>query len=362
ILGKGVDISFYNKSHLPIGIIIGLLMGFSLLLRWKTTNKKDLFNNSKYSFSITILISLIIIIFGNVTSIMLVLFTLSTVFSLVLNTEYLYKALKRNFLHTGAFIAHIGIAVFLLGVIATGGFTIKKTADLPQGKTVNVLGYNMLFTGYQPFENNTKYAFNIEIETDDVKSLAKPVMYIAEFNNSLMREPDILNFITKDFYIEPLGYEEGNTSNNGTIVLQKNVPFEFEGKKITFTGFNFPQDAMQKMSEGNEFTIGATFEVVSNETLYKGEAYMKSKGNDKEFISVAFEQADLHIELTNLDAGGTVAVKINKISAPSSVIVQATPTLSVEVSVKPFINLVWLGVILMVIGFTIAAFKRIGEE
>ena len=361
ILGKGVDISFYNKSHLPIGIIIGILMGFSLLLRWKTTEKKDLFNNAKYSVIATIVLSAIIIILGNISDFMLALFTLTTIFSLVLNSEYLFKALKRNFLHTGAFIAHLGIAVFMLGVIATGGFTVKKTADLPQGETVNVLGYNLLFTGYEPIENNTKYAFNVEIGSAEDKTVAKPVMYIAEFNNSLMREPDILNFLTKDFYLEPLGYEEGNSSNNGAILLKKNEPFEFEGKKITFTGFNFPQDAMQKMSEGSEFTIGAVFTVVSNGIISQGEGYMRSKGGVKEFIPVDLKDADLRIEMTNLDAGGTVSVKLSKMSDPNPMMFKAAPTLSVEVSIKPFIIFVWLGVILMVIGFTIAALKRIRE-
>ena len=35
-------------------------------------------------------------------------------------------------------------------------------------------------------------------------------MFIAEFNNSLMREPDILVGFTKDFYVEPVSYSEGN--------------------------------------------------------------------------------------------------------------------------------------------------------
>jgi len=362
IFGKGVDISFYNKSHLPIAIIVGILMGFSLLLRWKTTDKKDLFDNAKYSLIATFVLSVIVILLGKVYNFMTALFTVTTIFALVLNAEFLFKTFKRNLLHAGAFVAHIGIAVFMLGVIATGSFTIKKSVDLPQNETVNVLGYNLVFTGYEPIENNTKYAFNVEIASGENKTVAKPVMYIAEFNNSLMREPDILNFITKDFYLEPLGYNEGNSAGNGAVLLKKNEPFEYEGRKITFTGFNFPNDAMQKMSEGSEFTIGAVFTVVYNGIISQGEALMRSKGGEKDFIPVDLKDADLRIEMTNLDASGTVSVKLSKLSDPNPMFFEASPTLSVEVSIKPFINLVWLGVILMVIGFIIAALKRVKQD
>ncbi len=362
IFGKGVDISFYNKSHLPIGIIIGILMGFSLLLKWKTTDKKEIFNNAKYSLIITVLLSAFVIFLGEINNLMLAIFTVTTVFSIVLNGEYLFKTFGKNLIHSGAFIAHIGIAIFMLGVIATGGFTSKKSIDLPQGEAVDVFGYKLTFTGYEPIENNKKYAFNVEIDRNGNKTIAKPVMYIAEFNNSLMREPDILNLITKDFYVEPVNYDEGNSSPNGTVTIKKNEPIEFEGRKITFTGFNFPKDAMQSMSEGKEFTIGAVFTIMYNNGIYQGEAYMRSKDGNRDFIPVDFNDADLRIELTNLDASGTIQAKLSKISDPTtSPFFKAAPTFSVEVSIKPFINLVWLGVILMVVGFIIAAVKRTKE-
>ncbi|HSD64058.1 MAG TPA: hypothetical protein VLB50_09675, partial [Ignavibacteriaceae bacterium] len=41
-----------------------------------------------------------------------------------------------------------------------------------------------------------------------------PVMFISEFNNSLMREPDILPGIGKDIYISPLGYDEDGNAQS----------------------------------------------------------------------------------------------------------------------------------------------------
>lgn len=363
IFGKGVEISFYNKSHLPLGIIIGVLMGFSLLLKWKSTTKSEIINSLKLPLVGTLIVSSLIFIVGSIPNIMLGIFTVTSVFALLLNLEYVVKVITKRVDLIGAYIAHIGIAVFMLGVIATAGFTEKKTVDLIQGETVNILGQNLTFTGYEPIENNTKYAFNIEVGDGNNKSIAKPVMYIADFNNSLMREPDILNLITKDYYIEPIGYNEDQSNQAGDVItIKKGEEYNYGNSKILFTGFNFPQDAMQSMSDGKGFQIGAKFIVVTNGSTDTVEALMKSEGNDRKFISAEVANADLRIELVNLDASGIVNVKFEKLSDPNPIFNKIPPSLSVEVSTKPFIILVWLGVLFMVLGFIVAVIRRTKES
>lgn len=363
IFGKGVEISFYNKSHLPLGIIVGTLMGFSLLLRWKSTTKEEILSSMKFPLIGTIIISIVIFVLGGISNIMLSVFTVTSVFALALNLQYVFKVITKRVDLIGAYIAHIGIAVFMLGVIATSGFTDKKQVDLIQGETVNILGQDLTFTGYEPIENNSKYAFNIKVGNGDDKSIAKPVMYIAEFNNSLMREPDILNLVTKDYYIEPLGYNEDQSNTAGNeVIIKKGEEYNFDKSKIIFTGFNFPQDAMQAMSDGKGFQIGAKFIVVTDGKTDSVEAFMKSEGSERKFIPAEVPNADLRIELINLDASGTVSVKFAKLSDPNLVFKKNPPSLSVEVSTKPFIILVWLGVLFMVIGFIVAVIRRTKES
>ena len=284
-------------------------------------------------------------------------------FALVINLEFVIIKIKKNVIFIGSYIAHIGIALFMLGVIATGGFTQKQQVDLVEGESTKVLGYDLTFTGYEPIENNTKYAFNIEIKKGDNITKAKPVMYIAEFNNSLMREPDILNLITKDFYIEPLGYndEQGNTTGS-EITIKKGETQKFENNEITFTGFNFPEDAMKSMSAGTGFQIGALFNVSYNGKTETVETIMKSVGGKKDFLPVDIKDADLRIEMTNLDASGVVNVKFSKLSDPNPMFFKTPPSLSIEASTKPFIMLVWFGVVFMVLGFILATIKRTKES
>jgi len=85
-------------------------------------------------------------------------------------------------------------------------------------------------------------------------------MYISEFNNGLMREPAILNLWTKDFYVSPIGYDEGTktTHNHGQESnLEKGNSTELNGAKISFDRFDMPAETMQAMQEGKDFQMGA---------------------------------------------------------------------------------------------------------
>ena len=46
LFGQSVDTFFYNEMNIPIAIIIGFLNGLSLLIKWKHTNKQDVFRKS----------------------------------------------------------------------------------------------------------------------------------------------------------------------------------------------------------------------------------------------------------------------------------------------------------------------------
>jgi cytochrome c-type biogenesis protein CcmF len=365
IFGTSVEISFYNELNLPIAIIIGLLNGFSLLLKWKQTGGKDLLKNSKITIAATLISTLLIVLIGGVYDIMLVILTIATAFSLFVNLEIAFKILRGRKTFLGAYISHIGIALFLLGVVATGGYTKDKQLDLVKGDKVNLFGYDLTFLGYKPIDNGKKYAFEIEIIEGGRSSIVSPVMYIAEFNNSLMREPDILNQLTKDLYISPIGFEEGNNTHasENHVSLTKGETKRFNGVNITFVEFNFPPKAMAAMQAGKDFYIGAVMEVEFNGTIIRVEPKMQNSGGVKEYVGVEIKEANIKIDMENLDAGGKVDLHVSNLKeAEQKSDSENKETLTIEASVKPFINLVWAGVLVMVFGFIISIVRRTRES
>ena len=369
IFGSAVEISFYNEMTLPIAILMGLLNGVSLLLNWKKTKEKTLIDGIKIPFAITFIITVTTLFIGRFTDIMAIIFLFSAYFTLVTNSYIAFKIIKGNASFVGGYIAHIGFALFMLGVIASGWFSQENQMELIKGETKEALGYNITFTGYHPIENGNKFAFDIEIEKDGSKNYLAPVMYVSDFNQSLTRDPDILNLITKDLYISPISYEEAKTSSAGghqhETVLQKGIPFEFHESEITFTKFNFPKDAMNAMQSGADFFIGAILKITHNGKTYSAEPRMKSSGGIKTYKHVTIEEANLKIEMLNLDASGKINVIITELSSDdkSNKIPQITKgaSLWVDVSIKPFMNLIWIGTLTIVLGFLIAMLRR-GKE
>lgn len=369
IFGTAVEISYYNEMTLPIAILMALLNGLSLLLNWKKTSEKSLIDGLKIPLLVTLVVTILTAVLGGFTDIMAIIFLFSAFFTLIVNASVAFKIVKGNISYVGGYITHIGFALFMIGVIASGWFTKETQVELIEGETKSALGYDFTFTGYTPIEDGKKFTFNINVQKDGFEDAVAPVMYVSQFNNSLMRDPDILNFLTKDLYVSPVSYEEAkmgsSDSHEHQTSLTKGEPFEFHGSQITFTKFNFPKDAMNAMQSGADFFIGAVIEVIQNGKTYTVEPKMKSSGGEKNYEDVLVEGTNLKIALKNLEASGKIDVIIYELSESTEVKQEVQlakgASLWVDVSNKPFISLIWVGTLTIVLGFFISMIRRTKE-
>lgn len=367
LFGQSVDTFFYNEMHLPIAIIIGLLNGLSLLIKWRSTNTKDLVKDSALSVITSTIITIAIVVFGGVHDIMMILLAFSASFALIVNTEIAVKIVKGNLKNLGAYVAHIGIALFILGIIGSAGYSAEQNVDLVKNKPTKAFGYELTFTGYTPIENNTKFAFNVNVKNGDKVYTISPVMYIAEYNNSLMREPAILNLLSKDIYVAPLGYDEGTNqqsqSNGETVRLEKGKEFDYKGAKLTFDKFDVSAETMADMQAGKDFQMGAVLTLEANGKSEEFELLRKSVGGQVQFTDYTSKNAGLKIQLLNLTAQ-MIEVSISNPNETQQPVVEQPKqeVLSVAASVKPYISLVWIGVIVMVLGFFVSVARRLKES
>jgi cytochrome c-type biogenesis protein CcmF len=369
IFGKSVDTYFYNEMHLPLAIIIMFLNGISLLIKWQKSDANELIKKSTYAAVGAVLFTILLVIFGEVRDIMIIILSLTTAFSLFVNVDIAIKIVKGNFKMLGAYVAHIGIALFILGVIGSAVYSEEVTVDLVKDKPVTAFGYDLTFTGGYPIENNTKFAFNIDVKKGNSEYKIAPVMYRSEFNNSIVREPAILTLLTRDIYFAPLGYDEGGQSqtqhSHNHISLNKGDTTSFGGTKITFVKFNMAAETMQAMSEGKDFQMGAVLEIEKDGKKTEMELLRKQVDGKVEFTSFESKEMNLKIELENL-AAGNIDIVITPLDGAETVNKnfesKSNEVLTVTASIKPFVNLVWAGVAIMVIGFFIAMTRRLKES
>ena len=369
IFGKAVDTYFYNEMHLPLAIIIMFLNGISLLIKWQKSDFNELIKKSTYSAVGAVLFTILLVVLGGVHELMIIILSLTTAFSLFVNLDIAIKIVKGNFKMLGAYVAHIGIALFILGVIGSAVYTEEVTVDLVKGKPATAFGYEITFTGIYPIENTTKYAFNVDVKKGSSEYKVAPIMYRSDFNNSIVREPAILTLLTKDIYFSPLGYDEGGQSqdqhSHNHISLEKGSSTEFDGTKITFVKFNMAAETMQLMSEGKDFQMGAVLEIEKDGKKVETELLRKQVDGKVEFTSFESKEMNLKIDLENLSAG-VIDIAFSTLDGiedqSNTVQTVSKEVLSVTASIKPFVSLVWAGVAIMVIGFFIAMTRRLKES
>jgi len=360
IFGISVDISFYDKMHIPLAIVMGIINGISVYLRWKDTKSKEVLSQITVPAILTLVITIGIVFLGEVYKPMMILLAASSVFPLIINLQMIVKFIPTNFHFAGGYFSHFGISLFILGVIGSGAYSSEQEIDLPKGKQLNLFGFNLEFKGYEPIENNTKYAFNIEISENGNKKIVSPIMYISSFNQSLMREPFIMEGFLKDIYISPISFDEGNDNNSRTENAFSLVPgqeYQFDSIRIKYLEFISPD--MSLMSAGSNFEMGAKLYLSYKDKTETINLLMKKEGNSIVNIPVTLKDANSVIVLNQIDPMSKKAdIGISKISATTG-ISKPEEVLTVSISKKPFVSLVWFGVFFTTIGFFFSMIRRI---
>ncbi len=352
---SAVEINYYIQTVLPLAIALGILSGLGQISWWKNTPIKTLSKKIILPVILSLIFTIVSYYFGATELAMLILL-FSSFFMLSVNSIVLSKILKGKIYLAGSPITHIGFSIMLIGFITSAKYDSKRTISLEEGKTISALGYNLTYVGYEPLERNN-YAFNILVNQGENNYTVSPIMFINKQDNNIIRHPDILNMLIKDFYVSPLSLEDGKAAGQ-EVDLVKNKVSTINGVSLKYSGYTF----VQNPKTGNELTLSIEYknkslkEIINPKMLnMKGEvSYSSVKTKDGEFdisiISVnpakSEEQTTAKILLTSL----TSAQEPKK------------ETLIVEATIKPLIILVWFGTAIVMLGYLISLFRRIKES
>lgn len=360
-----VEPSFYDRTHLPIGIAIGLLIGFSLFVQWGIDEWRSMLKRSMMSLLASAVITAVLWFVG-VRDWMFALFAFSAAFAFFVNIETGVRTMNGNVLLLGGKFAHLGLALMFLGIIATGKYSRSQHLSLPLNQPQQVLGYTMTYTGYHPTDDG-KFAFHVMAEKDGKTFRLDPVMFDAG-QQGLMRNPDIVSFLTKDVYISPVSLQQDDahaSHTHETYTMPKGETVVWGDVKATFVKFDMndhSQGGMMASSQG--MTIGSVIELSNgsaHETVVPAMHY--SGTGEPRYTPTPSKLVNGEIQLVSLNVGtgsetSSVTVTLHRGDESESSVPE---TLVVEASIKPYINLLWGGTVIMTLGFFIAMVKRLKE-
>ncbi len=276
-------------------------------------------------------------------------------FVIVANVWRIVEVWKGSKWSLGGFIAHIGLAILMAGLVISRGFERKVQVLVQQTKPpVEALGYTIGYqdmTGADLFQRDNKAKFDVISKDGSDHFVATPSLYFTIDPQDQKPQPVVWPYLrhtpTYDIYFAlhgpvfnvwdaPINFQKGETKDPDS-----------KGIEITYLGYH----AEGAGGIGAKFTADLKVRVEdTNQQWREYEAHptlqITQDGPNPTFAEVGDEFV---VSLDRIDA--------NDKSADLQVEFKH-PFFPVDLFFKPMVILVWLGAGIMTLGGLIAAFYR----
>jgi cytochrome c-type biogenesis protein CcmF len=382
----------YNQIQIFIAIIIGILTAVTQYFKYKDTPKPIFFKKLLVPTIVALVISLSISFFGNINydkhgpgflgAIHIAIFT--AVYAVVANAMYLWIGLKGKMKAAGASIAHVGFALFLVGVLissskkkvlsenTTGISVFEKTKDqdpaenitLFKGVRTDMGKYDVTYVRDTANEFDRKKYFEIRFDSKDGKEqfyLYPDVLKNNKGQEGFAANPDKQHYIWGDIFgyatswvgtsadkdtasFRSVGIKKGDTTfySNGIIVLNNVVVNPEKFKREILPGETPVMLDMTVISkDGRKYPLTPGFAINMHDSSFRN------------MPDTVIAQS-LIVRFDKLGNGDTGDMQIG-IKETSNL----NDLMTLKVYEFPMIALVWIGIIVMVIGFILSLVQRV---
>ncbi len=387
-------VSFYNRWQAPFAVLIALISGFSQFLKYKRTDPRKF-----YSSLISSVVFAMIITGGFVwlteiyTNSMYIILTFSCVFSVLANARLLTGVFtNKGSKLAGSAVAHIGFAILLVGALVAAAksnpISINETNYIPvkdfekaakPGENImlyknepKTMGkYTVTYVSDTLIQPNTYYTLNFRVideKTGKVKEDFNLSPSIQENGKmGLIASPDTKHYLLKDIYThitsaaqkkEEHADHEGHTEEENykaprIVTLKVGDTVHTSSGVLTVKALNRAPVAKDLKIEKDDLAVSLPLEVEVSGKTYKVEPLFLIKGNNTFDFARKIDELGLRIRFTKIIPDQD-KFEIQIFEKPQ----QAKDWLVFKSIEFPYINLYWIGSIVMVIGFFLSILRR----
>ncbi len=363
-----VQTGFYGKTTTPAGFLLVLLAGLVPFVGWKGVTGADLWKSSRRSLAVAAILTLTAFVLGaSRPNTLLLLFT--AFFAADMNLRaVLRKASNGKLGGAGGYLAHAGVGIMLAGIVVSGSYARSERVTLPVNVPKKVGDTTLTFLRVVPGAGDRKTAMEVRVETAKGKAFyAYPKMYENSKTGQLMVNPSIRSSPVMDLYIAPQQYDPGQPQIVGRDEqLAKGTTTNIDGTGFTFRDFNADRAAMMRGEQTilvlTNFTITPS-DGSQHDLTVRYKFNMETREADAEQASIPGVPGGTISVVAVSPSDGSVVVRLTGVSKNPSDEIQAASveSLSVDVTRKPLIALVWGGFYVMMAGGLLAFIKRSGE-
>lgn len=351
-------VSFYQVTTPPLGIIAVALLIVGPLLGWRDTNMRNLLRMLRWPGLAALVATCSALLLGVRDPLPLAYVGLS-VFAGGTNLLMLVRTLRGGWLRSGGYLAHVGLAIMLIGVVGSSAYASPdERLAFQEGETVGFQGYAITFNEWQATEDGGG-VLDLTVTRGDERFSAQPELYFDQRAGSTIQNPSIKSYLWQDLYIAPAEYVPANDPSRPLLGMGE--ARAIGPYTVVFEEFDVNLDAMMT---GGAAEIGAKLRI-----LYEGE---ESTVIPLVSLEGGAEQGQHIFKSTPaaLPGGPNQQIELVTFSPEQGwIMVQAAgegiddlpvqPARAViTVSTKPAVLLVWVGLVVGIVGGAIATLRR----
>lgn len=413
---------FYSKFQLWFAVLIALLSGTGQFFWWRKMDKHKLLNALTYPIIITLAVTTVVLVISGIKKFDYIILITAAIYSIVANSKILLGVLKSNYKLSGGSIAHIGVAMMLIGIMFSSGYSsvislnnsglllIKEASD--EFNQENVLlwlneprqmqEYELVYKGQyiessaipeyidrtwirptfdpaivvarQEIKVKDKVYFN---KGDSIRIHPENTYFKVDYRKDgehqftlyprgqvnpsmgLIASPDIKRFIGRDLYTHISSMPDPKEEIEWSEPVLQTVKV---GERFFINDYVAVLEGMERINEvedvplnENDIAVKAKVKVYGKADNYLVEPTYIIRMEDK---AVGIVPADLY------ELG--LRISLNKINPEEESFEFGTSFTQKDYVIlkameKPLINVLWIGTLMLVLGFVIAMIRRYTE-
>ena len=411
------QVGFYTKFQLWFAVVVALLSGTGQFFFWRKMDIHKLQQALTVPFIITLVLSTAAILLGKITNWIYIVLLTASIYSIVANSTILLRFLNDKIRLAGGSIAHIGVAMMLIGILFSAGYSkvvsinrsgLLLVQDAPDDFNVeNVLlwidepremnGYELVYKGTRAEIAGVPGYVDKDLirpTPDEHIAIARQDYY--QDGTKYFSKGDSLKVSPENTYHE-IAYTQEETGEQFSLYprTQMNPSMGFIAspaihKSLTKDMYThasmvlneedrqWSEPEEMKVKMGERFFINdyvASLQSIERVTEVEGvdlqpndlavEANIKVFGENKEYIlkpvylirdrmvgkvPYALSPLGIRVSLSTISPEENAFTFEVETSQKDFIVMKAIE--------KPLINVLWIGTLVMLVGFSIAIYRR----
>ncbi len=385
-------VAHYNSIQVWVAIVIALLSAAVLYLKFKTSDTKLFWKRITIVAAISTALTLVIGFTQKISMPQYAILLFACSFTIVATINYAISIQKGKLMKLGASVSHLGFGLSLMGILLssynkevisynTTGVIIPYGEDkmeniresmqnviLYKNITVPMGQYDVTYLGDSVSANDPRTFYKVYYERKDSTTgqvVESFILYPDAFVNPKGQEggmsanPDSKHYLTKDVFtyvtsvIDPSKREDTNAYKKHVVKIGDTV-FVNRGYVI-FRGFNTTVNNPHYIPQPGDIAVTAqlTLKSLGGDSMSVAPVYY-IRNNFENYIEDTIADKRTYVRLSKILPEQNGAELMIRQPDEDYIVMKAI--------LFPYINVLWLGIIVMVIGFFISMANRITKK